>query len=161
VQNLRQLAEAREGFNRRRRRCKLSFDQLWRRFKGGDSFADIARSAGVTRSRLRLIYKLWFRKLLGLPSGKERREKHQIEKRKARYRRLKSLPQSKAGQLLGRRAGGGSSRFLATSEADPAKFVREKSWFEAVYVVCITFAIRVGRTDDMRYMPQLPSTVAR
>jgi hypothetical protein len=57
------------------------------------------------RAYLRLIYKLWFRKLLGLPSGKERREKHQIEKRKARYRRLKSLPQSKAVRAIARAEG--------------------------------------------------------
>jgi hypothetical protein len=94
------LAEAREGFNRRRRRCKLSFDQLWRRFERGESFANIAKSAGVTRSRLRIIYESWFRKLLQLSSGKERRERQQNERREALYRNLRTLPQSKAVRAI-------------------------------------------------------------
>jgi hypothetical protein len=95
----RQLAEAREGFNQRRRKCKLTFDQLRRRLERGDSFADIARYAGVTRSRLRLIYELWFRKLLRLPRGKERRANQYTDKRKAL---LQNLPQRKAVRAIAR-----------------------------------------------------------
>jgi hypothetical protein len=99
------LADIREGFNRRRRRCKLSFDQLRRRFERGDSFANIALSAGVTRSRLRVIYELWFRKLLRLPSGRERRERQQDERRKLHDRNLKKLPRSKAVRAIARAEG--------------------------------------------------------
>jgi hypothetical protein len=99
------LAGAREGFNRRRRKCKLSFDQLCRRFERGDSFANIALSAGISRSRLRVIYEAWFCKLLRLPSGKNRREKQQNERRKIRDKNLRTLPRSKAIRAIARTEG--------------------------------------------------------
>ena len=99
------IAEVREGFNRRRRKCRLTFDQLWRRFERGDSLANIARSAGVARSRMRIIYELWFRKFLRLPSGQERREKQQRERRESLYKNLKKLPQRKAVQVIARAEG--------------------------------------------------------
>jgi hypothetical protein len=103
--HLQQMEEARRGFNRRRRKCRLTFNQLWNRFRRSESFAAIAQDAGVARSRMRIIYELWFRKLLHLPSGQRMREKQQQEKRNAKAKNLKKLPRNKAVTAIARAEG--------------------------------------------------------
>jgi hypothetical protein len=95
----------RTGFDRRRRKCKLTFDQIRKRLKRGDTLASIALAAGVARSRMRIIYELWFRELLHLPRGRDRREKQLKEKRKITQEKLKKLPPRDVFRVIARQEG--------------------------------------------------------
>jgi hypothetical protein len=101
------LIVARDRFNRRRKKCKLSFSQIWDRLRRGDTVASIAAAAGVSRSRMRIIYDMWFRKLMRLPKEKERRERQQRKNRKAIAERMERLPQRYAVRKIARAEGNG------------------------------------------------------
>lgn len=99
------LAQARTSFDGRRRKCKLSFDQIRERLERGDTFKSIASAAGIARSRVRIIYELWFRKLLHLPKGHVRRKERWNEKRKIAQEKLKRLPEKDVLRLVAQQEG--------------------------------------------------------
>jgi hypothetical protein len=63
-------------FGRRRRKSRLGFDQLYRLFTSDMSFGEIARKAGVSRTRIRSIFDQYYRPHLRV-SGLERRRKRE------------------------------------------------------------------------------------
>src|SRR4051812_32381327 len=105
VSNEKRLAQARADFDRRRRECKLTFDQIGQSLERGDTLARIAATAGVARSRMRIIYELWFREVMRLPKGHVRREQQLKEKRKAARESLKRLPPNDVVRLVAQQEG--------------------------------------------------------
>jgi hypothetical protein len=99
------LAQARADFNRRRRKCKLTFDQIRESLERGDSLARIAATAGVARSRMRIIYELWFRKSMRLSKGHVRREQQLKERRKVARESLKRLPPNDVVRFVAQQEG--------------------------------------------------------
>jgi hypothetical protein len=73
---------ARKRFDKRRRKCRLSFDELHRRLIGSDSLKTIAKDAGISGTRLTYLYNSLFMPILGLPSPR-RRAKDILAKRRA------------------------------------------------------------------------------
>jgi hypothetical protein len=73
---------ARRRFDKRRRKCRLSFDELHTRFIGSDSLETIAKDAGISGARLTYLYNSLFMPTLGLPSPR-RRAKDILAKRRA------------------------------------------------------------------------------
>jgi hypothetical protein len=73
---------ARKRFDKRRRKCRLSFDELHRRLIGSDSLKTIAKDAGISGARLTYLYNSLFMPTLGLPSPR-RRAKDILAKRSA------------------------------------------------------------------------------
>jgi hypothetical protein len=73
---------ARRRFDKRRRKCRLSFDELHRRLIGSDSLETIAKDAGISGARLTYLYNSVFMPTLGLPSPR-RRAKDILAKRRA------------------------------------------------------------------------------
>ena len=63
---------ARRRFDKRRRKCRLSFDKLHRRLIGSDSLETIAKDAGISGARLTYLYNSLFVPTLGLPSPRRR-----------------------------------------------------------------------------------------
>jgi hypothetical protein len=72
----------RRRFDKRRRKCRLSFDDLHRRLIGSDSLEKIAKDAGISGARLTYLYNSLFMPTLGLPSP-GRRAKDILAKRRA------------------------------------------------------------------------------
>ena len=68
------------GFGRRRRKIRLGFDQLYRLFAADLSFGQIAKKAGVSRTRIRSIFDQYYRPHLQV-SGLERRRRREQEGR--------------------------------------------------------------------------------
>jgi hypothetical protein len=73
---------ARRRFDKRRQKCRLSFDELYRRLIGSDSLETIAKDAGISGARLTYLYNSLFMPTLGLPSPR-RRAKDILAKRRA------------------------------------------------------------------------------
>jgi hypothetical protein len=73
---------ARRRFDKRRRKCRLSFDELHRRLMGSGSLEAIAKDAGISGPRLTYLYNSLFAPTLGLPSPR-RRAKDILAKRRA------------------------------------------------------------------------------
>jgi hypothetical protein len=73
---------ARRRFDKRRRKCRLSFDELHRRLIGSDSLETIAKDAGISGARLTYLYNSLFMPTLGLPSPRQR-AKEILAKRRA------------------------------------------------------------------------------
>jgi hypothetical protein len=93
----------RKNFDERRRTCRLTFDDLHKRFLGVDSLETIAAEAGISGSRLTYLYKTLFMPMLGLPSPRSR-TKEILAKRKAMALRvLKQLPKDKSLERVTRR----------------------------------------------------------
>src|SRR5262245_66605339 len=59
---------ARRHFDKRRRKCRLSFDKLHRRLIGSDSLETIAKDAGISGARLTYLYNSLFVANMGFPS---------------------------------------------------------------------------------------------
>jgi hypothetical protein len=72
---------ARTRFDKQRRKCRLSFDELHRRLIGSDSLETIAKDAGISGARLTYLYNSLFMPTLGLPSPR-RRAKDILAKRR-------------------------------------------------------------------------------
>src|SRR5262245_62269341 len=86
----------RRNFNEMLRNCRLTFDDLHKRFLGVDSLETIATEAGISGSRLTYLYNTVFMPTLGLPSPR-RRTKEVLAKRKAMALRvLKQPPKDKS-----------------------------------------------------------------
>jgi hypothetical protein len=63
-----------EAFDRRRRKTQLSFDQLYRLFADNISILEIAKRAGVSAARMKIIYQHHFAELLGASATERRRQ---------------------------------------------------------------------------------------
>ncbi len=100
-----ELAHARKVFNSGRRKCRLTFDQILECVERGDTLNSIAVAARVSRSRMRVIYELWFRKLLSLPDGASRNRTRQKEKRRIAREQLQQLPAIDVIQRVAREEG--------------------------------------------------------
>lgn len=85
-------ARVRRDFDRRRRKCRLTFSEIRMRLLRGDTLGSIASSAGVARSRMRIVYDQWFRRTLHLPKANERRRRQLQEKRTLTREGLRRLP---------------------------------------------------------------------
>jgi AcrR family transcriptional regulator len=80
------------AFDRRRRKSRLGFDALYGLFASGLTSAEIARRAGVSRSRINRVFDDYFRELFGM-SGREREQRRQAD---ARANAARCLAQSVA-----------------------------------------------------------------
>jgi AraC-like DNA-binding protein len=68
-------------FERRRRHIRMSFERLFELFAKGLSVAEVARRAGVHRSRLNRVYTRYFGPLLGTATALERRREQERARR--------------------------------------------------------------------------------
>jgi AraC-like DNA-binding protein len=68
-------------FERRRRHIRMSFERLFELFAKGLSIAEVARRAGVHRSRLNRVYTRYFGPLLGTATALERRREQERARR--------------------------------------------------------------------------------
>jgi AraC-like DNA-binding protein len=82
----RAYAAAKAQFHHRRRKIRLGFDRLFALFAGDVSNAEIARRAGVSRTRLNALYKQYFAKLFAATAlqrlrARERSRREEVVRR--------------------------------------------------------------------------------
>jgi hypothetical protein len=121
--------QVRTDFDRRRRKCKLTFGEIRKRLLRGDSLGSIASSADVHRSRMRIIYEQWFRRLLHLPKGKERRKKELQKKRRIKQESLKKLPPRDVFRIIAEQEGHQSTKPVPRDQRTRAGQVRVRELY--------------------------------
>jgi AraC-like DNA-binding protein len=75
-------------FERRRRHIRMSFERLFELFAKGLSIAEVARRAGVHRSRLNRVYTRYFGPLLGTATALDRRREQERARREKTAKRV-------------------------------------------------------------------------
>ena len=76
------------AFERRRRHIRMSFERLFELFAKGLSIAEVARRAGVHRSRLNRVYTRYFGPLFGTATALERRREQEHARRERTAQRV-------------------------------------------------------------------------
>jgi hypothetical protein len=117
-------------FDRRRRKLKLDFDALYRLFADGVSSAEIARRAGVSRPRINLIFKQYFRDFFGM-TDLERLRRREKQARDAAMRRLvEEIEKDRVLEAVAKSAERGGRRvapILAKRRGEPRKRYRHRA----------------------------------
>ena len=78
-------------FNRRRRKLRVGFARLFDLFASGVSNAEIARRAGVSRTRLNAVYKQYFSELFAVSALERRRARERSRRDKVAGRVTKAV----------------------------------------------------------------------
>jgi hypothetical protein len=117
-------------FNRKRRKIKLDFDQLYSLLASDVSLNQIARSGGVTKRRINAIYELYFHVLFNKSPLKRAEEIAQLMRTKVADRVARAIsadPVLKAIQASAATAKTTVRPVLLKRSGDPAKRYRQKA----------------------------------
>lgn len=119
-------------FERRRRAIRADFDTLYSQFTGELSSAEIARRAGVSRARIRVIFDRYFSDLLGT-SILERRQKRARElNENAAHRLVRAITRDRVLSAIFRSADRAKRKrriepIISRRSRDPSKCFRHRA----------------------------------
>lgn len=89
---LQQVTQARAAFNRKRQKCKLTFDQLAARYASFVPFFEIGREARITKTRVEFLFTHLFAPLFGFPQGNQRKAIRADKLAELRQKKLRRVP---------------------------------------------------------------------
>ncbi|MGE3148883.1 MAG: hypothetical protein AB7K04_07440 [Pseudorhodoplanes sp.] len=98
------LDSIRHRFNRRRK-SRLSFDELRICFERNESYGEIARKSGISRARIRVLHDTLYRPIFGYAAGRQRRRQRALRNDIRNSERLKKLPSSRKMRAVARAEG--------------------------------------------------------